>query len=71
VHTQLILGRLKREFHADWLKLSVAGTDDLDMKAYEIYRKLVDTVEATMAAEEELFWGRRILEQREHKENSK
>ena len=71
VHTQLSLSRLKREFRADWLQLSVPGTDDLDKRAYEIYRKLVDSVEATMVAEEELFWGRRILEQREHKENSK
>jgi hypothetical protein len=71
VHTQLSLGRLKREFHADWLQLSVPGTDDLDKKAYEIYRMLVNSVETTMVEEEELFWGRRILEQRERKENSK
>ena len=51
VHTQLSLGRLKREFHADWLQLSIPGTDNLGKKAYEIYRKLVDSVEATMAAE--------------------
>jgi hypothetical protein len=68
VHTQLSLSRLKRQFHADWLALSVPGTGDLDTKAYETYRKLVDSVEATMADEEELFWGRRILELKESKE---
>ena len=67
VHTQLALSRLKRQFHADWLALSVPGTNDLGTKAYEAYRKLVDSVEATMAAEEELFWGRRIPDVNEHK----
>lgn len=59
-NTELTLRRIKREFWADWLKVSLLSANNRVEKAYNLYRKLVEAVEYVMSSEEEAFWGRRI-----------
>lgn len=65
VHTELSLRRSRRQFGTDWDLLQFSGTEEIEPKALEIYRKFFDSVEATFAAEEDQFWRRRVEEQKE------
>lgn len=60
VKTELALRRIKREFWADWFEISISPSNDCVKKAFKLYRGMVESVEAVMMSEEELFWGRRI-----------
>ncbi len=59
-NTELTLRRIRREFWADWIKISLLSSNDRVEKGYNLYRKLVSTAESVISSEVDAFWGQRI-----------